>query len=70
MPQEAGRRAFLQFAAAAGGAALLSACTGNGTPQSAGDSATRAMSVRTADRSGRWVNVSPMIMTRPAREST
>jgi FAD/FMN-containing dehydrogenase len=40
MAQEPGRRAFLQFAAAAGGAALLSACSGNGAPQSAGDSAT------------------------------
>jgi FAD/FMN-containing dehydrogenase len=40
MTQEPGRRAFLQFAAATGGAALLSACSGNGAPQSAGDSAT------------------------------
>src|ERR1700683_1105109 len=40
MPQEAGRRAFLQFAAAAGGPALRAACPGNGTPQAAGDSAT------------------------------
>ncbi len=59
MAQEPGRRAFLQFVAAAGGAALLSACTDNGTTTAAGDSAAGTRSAGTASAGAQSAGSTP-----------
>jgi FAD/FMN-containing dehydrogenase len=54
MPDPPGRRAFLRFAAAAGGASLLSACSRVGTAPAASSTATQASAASSPPTSADW----------------